>query len=101
MPVWLLGLLKHLPGVGALIDKFLGGNAEAEKIRAQVELEEAKAFTRGRIAPRYWKQYAGVFVFLLFACLVMVAVFFPGVIDGDIRGGMREVLKMANEMPGF
>lgn len=101
MPVWLLGLLKHLPGVGTLIDKFTTGNAEAEKIRAQVELEEARAFSKGRIAPRYWKQYAGVLIFLIFALLLVMAVFFPDVIDGEIRATMREVLKLAGEVPGF
>lgn len=98
---WLLGLLKHLPDIGTLIEKFTTGSAEAAKIRAQVELEEARAFSKGRIAPRYWKQYAGVLIFLLFAFLLIVAVFFPGAIDGEIRATMREVLKLAAEIPGF
>lgn len=101
MPVWLLGLIKYLPGIETIIDKFSSHNGEAEKIRAQVELVEAEAFKIGRIAPRYWRQFVGVFVFLLFACLVMVAVFFPGAIEADIRGGMREVLELSREVPGF
>ncbi|MDY0258493.1 MAG: hypothetical protein RBR41_02355 [Desulfovibrio sp.] len=94
MPIWLLGLVKYLPGIGALIDKFVGGDAEAEKIRAQVELVEAEAFKRGRIAPRYMKGYVMIGAFALVVALILASAFFPeassvadAVVDSVARAG--------------
>lgn len=76
---WIFGLIKGIPGIGAIIERFTAGNAEAEKIRAQTELVEAEAFKEGRVAPRYMKQYVFIGAFTIVLILIVVSAFFPEV----------------------
>ena len=83
MPAWILTILKYLPGVGSFFEKWLSNNAKAEELRAQVELEEAKAFQKGRYAPRYVLRYTLIGIFALCCLCIMFGMFFPGVVDLD------------------
>ena len=59
-------LTKLLPFLAPLLDK-LWPSTRADELRAEVELEEARAFSRGRIAPRYLLKYVAVILLSLFA----------------------------------
>ena len=84
MPAWLLTLLKYVPGVTGILDKMTGGaSSRAEELRAEAELEEAKAFAHGRYAPKYVLKYVCIAIFGLCALLVIVGMFFPGLVDMD------------------
>lgn len=97
MPAWILKLIGFIPGIGVL-EKLMGGNAEAEKIRAQVELVEAEAFKAGRISPRYWIRYAYVLVFVLVVLVTLTAVFFPEMSAVGLRETLKDLLKTGGDV---
>lgn len=65
--------IKWLPGIGTWVANKLGGSVgdsqRAQELRAEAQLEEAKALRKGKYAPRYVRNYAiilmGVFLFVL------------------------------------
>lgn len=60
------------------------------RLRAEAELEEARAFSRGRIAPRYVAGYVGVILLSLFGLAVLVDAIVPGLIPGNPLAAMRD-----------
>ena len=84
MPAWLLTLLKYVPGLTGILDKMTGGgSSRAEELRAEAELEEARAFRRGRYAPKYVLKYVCIAIFGLCALLIIVGMVHPGLVDLD------------------
>jgi len=81
MPSWILALLKYVPGISTVLDKITGASAKADEIRAQVELEEARAFRQGRYAPKYVLKYTLIGIFAVCCMCIMFGMFFPGVVD--------------------
>ncbi len=81
MPTWILAILKYVPGISTILDKMTGASAKADEIRAQVELEEARAFRSGRYAPKYVLKYALIGIFVLCCFCIMIGMFFPGTVD--------------------
>ena len=82
-------LTKLLPFLAPLLDK-LWPSTRADELRAEVELEEARAFSRGRIAPRYLLKYVSVILLSLFGLLVLVDAIVPGLIPGNPLATMRD-----------
>ena len=74
-------LTKLLPFLGKLFEGKLAIDNEAARIKAQVELEEAKAFKRGQYAPRYVLKYCLIGIFCIFCMLLMIGMFFPYAVD--------------------
>ena len=83
-------LTKFLPFLGPLLEK-LWPSTRADELRAEAELEEARAFSRGRIAPRYLLGYALVILLTLFGLAVLVDAMVPGLIPGEPLAAMKEV----------
>ena len=77
MPAWILAVLKYLPGLGGILEKIGQGSAKAEELRAEAELEEAKALKKGIYAPRYIKGYVLCALTALVALLMFLMAFFP------------------------
>lgn len=77
MPAWILAILKYLPGLGGILDSIGKGSAKAEELRAEAELEEAKALKKGIYAPRYIKGYVLCVLTALIALLMFLMAFFP------------------------
>ena len=82
-------LTKFLPFLGPLLEK-LWPSTRADELRAEAELEEARAFSRGRIAPRYLLGYALVILLTLFGLAVLVDAMVPGLIPGEPLAAMKE-----------
>lgn len=98
MPMFLLGLLKYIPFVGGLFEKWTENKSRAAELRAEKELVEAKAFAKGRIGPKYLLKYVLVGIFTLFALGFVGHTFFPAVIPHSPLGDLRELLKIAGEI---
>ena len=81
-------LTKLLPFLAPLLDK-LWPSTRADELRAEAELEEARAFSRGRIAPRYLLKYVAVILLSLFGLAVLVDAIVPGLIPGTMAA-MRD-----------
>ena len=74
-------LSKILPFLGNILNGKIAVDNEAARIKAQVELEEAKAFKRGQYAPRYVLKYCLIAIFCVFCMLLMIGMFFPYAVD--------------------
>lgn len=83
-------LTKLLPFLGPLAER-LWPSTRADELRAEAELEEARAFSRGRIAPRYLLGYALVLLLTLFGLAVLVDAVVPGLIPGAPLHALNEL----------
>lgn len=82
------------------LDRFFGKNSEkALELKAQRELEELKAFSKGRITPRFFLLYSLVAVFLLFAVLFIISLFIPDLFAPEM-GRIRELIEMGGSLLG-
>lgn len=75
-------LTRLLPFLAPLLDKFWP-STRADELRAQAQLEEARAFSRGRIAPRYIAGYVASFLFFLFGVAVLIDSAYPDFLPGS------------------
>lgn len=100
MWAWIPKLLSFVPLFGGLFEKWTENQSRAAEIRAEKELVEAKAFAKGRIAPKYLMLYGLVFVFVVFATATFVAVFFPSVLPDADLSRFRELIEAGEGMAG-
>ena len=89
-------LSRILPFLGPLAER-LWPSSRADELRAEAELEEARAFSRGRIAPRYLLGYALVLLLTLFGLAVLVDAVVPGLIPGAPLHVMKELSLASGE----
>jgi hypothetical protein len=77
-----------LPFLQPLFDKWSGGDsAEIQKIKAQAELIEAKAFAKGKYSPKYLLKYIVIGLFTFWAALTILGAFWPqlfNISSGDV-----------------
>lgn len=83
-------LTKLLPFLGPLAER-LWPSSRADALRAEAALEEARAFSRGRMAPRYLLGYALVALLTLFGLAVLVDAVVPGLIPGAPLHALKEL----------
>lgn len=84
-------LTKLLPFLAPLLDK-LWPSTRADELRAEAELEEARAFSRGRIAPRYIAGYVASLLFLLFGIAVLIDSAYPDFLPGSLLGALSSLV---------
>lgn len=84
-------LTKVLPFLAPLLDK-LWPSTRADELRAEAELEEARAFSRGRIAPRYIAGYVASLLFLLFGIAVLIDSVYPDFLPGSPLGALSSLV---------
>ena len=95
--------IGFVPILGPLIAQLLSSwstrNVEAEKAEAETKKIEAEAFKAGRVSPRYLLGYAKVFLYVVFAILIVVALFTgdPSVTD-DVVDQMHKAGKIVEGM---
>ena len=80
-----------LPFLAPLLDK-LWPSTRADELRAEAELEEARAFSRGRIAPRYIAGYVASLLFLLFGIAVLIDSAYPDFLPGSPLGALSSLV---------
>lgn len=84
-------LTKLLPFLAPLLDK-LWPSTRADELRAEAELEEARAFSRGRIAPRYIAGYVASLLFLLFGIATLIDSAYPDFLPGSPLGALSSLV---------
>jgi hypothetical protein len=92
------GLVKFIPFLGPVLNRFFDTEKAAE-LRAQKELIEARAFAKGRISPKYFFLYALAAIMIVYSAVILIAVFFPGVITGSehIFESIKGLIELGNE----
>ena len=90
-----LAWLKNIPSIlGSLVG--LSGSEKAEEIRAQVELEEARALQRGHLAPRYYGGFIKWTLIAVGGIIAIIGLFFPEVVDlNNAMDVLKQVLGFA------
>lgn len=90
-------ITRLLPFLGPLLEKLTGKSSEkAEELRAQAELEEIRAFKAGRISPRFLHRYARVFIFSIFAALLLGSLFFPQWVSSPDFTKFKDLLDLSS-----
>ena len=82
--IWLSRLLPFLKPALDKLGKTFGADSRADELRAEAELIEAKAFAKGRIAPRYLWQYSIVLAFSVFLFWLIAWAIFPASIPSPL-----------------
>lgn len=100
MWAWIPKLLSFVPLLGGLFEKWTEQKGRTAEIRAEKELVEAKAFSKGRIVPKYLVQYAQVVLFVLFSIAIFVTVFFPSLLPDADLSRFRELIEAGEDMAG-
>lgn len=100
MPAFLLALLKYVPLLGGLLEKWTENKSRAAELRAEKELVEAKAFAKGRIGPKYLTQYVLVGVLVVFAAATFVAIFIPSALPYADLTRFRDLINAGEGMAG-
>lgn len=75
---FLAGLVTKLPLLGPLIAKLWTDNSKVAEIKAEEDLEETRAFARGRYSPKYMLRYVLVGAFGLFVLFFLARLIWPG-----------------------
>ena len=98
----MLTIIKTILGfIAPFLDKIFGRDTEkALELKAQKELEELRAFTAGRITPRFLLFYTLVCIFSIFAILFMISIFFPGIVAVPELGIIRDLVEMGRSVVG-
>ena len=98
MFAFLTGLVTKLPVLGPLLAKLWTDNSKVAEIEAQTNLEETRAFARGRISPKFLLRYGVVTLFLLFAFLFIARMFWPGFAPDMTLDNFEHLMKVAGGM---
>ena len=86
--------------IAPFLDKIFSRNSEkALELKAQRELEELRAFSAGRISPRFFLFYSLVCIFFIFALLFIASLFFPQWAAPEL-GAIRELIEMGHSLVG-
>ena len=90
MPAWLLSIVKLLPGVGKIFESLGQGSNRVRELRAEAELEEAKAFrAAGRIGPTLLRRYVLVGIWVVVVIAMLIAIFVPNAVNIDWESAIR------------
>lgn len=82
-----------MPWVGKIFGK---DSEKAMELKAQKELEEIRAFRKGRITPRFLLFYLLICIFAIAAVLLLLSLFFPDFVAAPDMGKIKDILDMGS-----
>lgn len=98
MFAFLTGLVTKLPVLGPLLAKLWTDNSKVAEIEAQTNLEETKAFARGRISPKFLLRYVVVISFALFVLFFLTRMLWPGFAPDMTLDNFERLMQVAGNV---
>ena len=95
MFAFLTGLVTKLPVLGPLLAKLWTDNSKVAEIKAEEDLEETKAFARGRLSPKFLLRYVVVVSFALFVLFFLARMIWPDFAPGMTMDNFERLMKIA------
>lgn len=94
----LTSLVGKLPVLGPLIAKLWTDNSKVAEIEAETNLEETKAFARGRISPKFLLRYVVVVAFGLFVLFFLARMIWPDFAPGMTMDNFERLMIVAGNV---
>ena len=91
----LTAVMGKIPFIGQLLAKLWTDNSKVAEIKAEEDLEETKAFARGRFSPKFILRYGVVFLFLAFAAMFIARMIWPDFAPGMTMDNFERLMKVA------
>lgn len=91
-------LIGKLPVLGPWIAKLWTDNSKVAEIEAETNLEETKAFVRGRYSPKFILRYGVVALFLLFATIFIARMIWPDFAPGMTMDNFERLMIVAGNV---
>ena len=88
-------LIGKMPILGPLLTKLWTDNSKVAEIKAEEYLEETKAFSRGRISPKFLLRYVIVVAFGLFVLFFLARMIWPGFAPDMTMDNFERIMKVA------
>ncbi len=91
-------LIGKLPVLGPWIAKLWTDNSKVAEIEAETNLEETKAFARGRISPKFLLRYVVVVAFALFVLFFLARMIWPDFAPGMTMDNFERLMVVAGNV---
>ena len=91
----LTAVMGKIPFVGQLLAKLWTDNSKVAEIKAEEDLEETKAFTRGLLSPKFLLRYVVVVSFALFVLFFLARMIWPDFAPGMTMDNFERLMKIA------
>lgn len=91
-------LMGKLPFLGPLLAKLWTDNSKVAEIEAETNLEETKAFARGRISPKFLLRYVVVVAFGLFVLFFLARMIWPEFAPGMTMENFEKLMVVAGNV---
>ena len=94
----LTAVMGKIPFIGQLLAKLWTDNSKVAEIKAEEDLEETKAFARGRFSPKFILRYGVVALFLLFATIFIARMIWPDFAPGMTMDNFERLMVVAGNV---
>ena len=91
----LTAVMGKIPFIGQLLAKLWTDNSKVAEIKAEEDLEETKAFARGRLSPKFLLRYVVVVSFALFVLFFLARMIWPDFAPGMTMDNFERLMKIA------
>ena len=96
----LTAVMGKIPFIGQLLAKLWTDNSKVAEIKAEEDLEETKAFTRGRLSPKFLLRYVVVVSFALFVLFFLARMIWPDFAPGMTMDNFERLMRIAGNILG-
>ena len=96
----LTAVMGKIPFVGQLLAKLWTDNSKVAEIKAEEDLEETKAFTRGGLSPKFLLRYVVVVSFALFVLFFLARMIWPDFAPGMTMDNFERLMRIAGNILG-
>ena len=94
----LTAVMGKIPFIGQLLAKLWTDNSKVAEIKAEEDLEETKAFARGRLSPKFLLSYVVVVSFALFVLFFLARMVWPDFAPDMTMDNFERLMRVADNV---